>query len=663
MKNVCKNFTSKVNKVLQQSVFVLLAVLFSVTLKAQSVNSLYENINSTNYPNADYVTVYDSTYTFMEETGLSHVDMHYLKKVLTYSGANELKNIIFDYDPLSAYVEIKEVIVHKNDGSKKSIDVKKNNLDYAAPARGIYWGARQVMIDLGRLEVGDLVEVKCYRKGFTYALLYDDSKYIPPMKGHFYDIVPFWSNHPIVEKVYKLNILKEKNLQYEVYNGQIKSEVTQDKEDSNREIYTFAKKDINPIKKPRYTLANNDIQPKLLLSTSPDWYAKSKWFYGVNEDYGSFDPYPALQEKVDELLKDAKTEIDSISILTHWVADNMRYSGLSMGEGEGFTLHNAKMNFTDRCGVCKDKASLLIAMLRAAGFESYAAMTMAGERIDRIPADQFNHSVTVVKRRNGNYEVLDPTWVPNIRELWSSAEQQQNYLMGLPEGADLMETPISAPENHYIKINGNSKIDDEGTLKCEFYITAEGQSDNAVRRIFSARYEEWYRNAEIELLKVDPRATDIKIEYTDSDKFLDQPVKITYSFKIPNYALVTDEEIIFTPFTAQHIFKRSMNHLYYDTSLETREYPFKDRCSRLVQIEETIELPKYKEVTYLPTNEKVNSKYISFDGGYTINKNTLKLSEVASFGKRIYEANEWESYRDAVKAQNKFSSESIILSK
>lgn len=664
MKNAYKNFTFKVKNTLQLLSLVLFAVLFSVTLKSQSVNSLYKDINSENYPNADFVTIYDSTYTFMEETGLSHVDMHYLNKVLTYKGAYELKNIKFDYDPLSAYVEIKEVIVHKEDGSKKSIDVKNNTLDYAAPARGIYWGARQVMVDLGRLDIGDLIEVKCYRKGFTYALLYDDSKYIPPMKGHFYDIVPFWSDHPIVEKVYKLNILKEKNLQYEVYNdGIVKSENTQDKDNSNREIYTFTKKDINPIKRPPYTLANNDIQPKLLLSTSPDWYAKARWFYGVNEDFGSFNSYPALQEKVDELLVDAKNELDSISILTHWVADNMRYSGLSMGEGEGYTLHNAEMNFTDRCGVCKDKASLLIAMLRAAGFESYAAMTMAGERIDRIPADQFNHSVTVVKRRNGDLELLDPTWVPNIRELWSSAEQQQHYLMGLPDGSDLMETPISAPENHYIKINGNSRIDENSTLHCKFYITAEGQSDNAVRRIFSARYEEWYGNAEMELLKVDHRAQDIKIEYTDNDKFLEQPVKITYSFNIPNYALVTDEEIIFTPFTAQHIFKRAMNHLYYDTSLETREYPFRDRCSRLVQIEETIELPKYKDVTYLPDNEKVSSKYISFNGGYSIEKNTLKLSEIASFGKRIYEADEWESYRNAVDAQNKFSKESIILSK
>ena len=97
---------------------------------------------------------------------------------------------------------------------------------------------------------------------------------------------------------------------------------------------------------------------------------------------------------------------------------------------------------------------MLITMLRAAGFESYAAMTMAGSRIDYIPADQFNHSVTVVKLRNGNYKILDPTWVPFLRELWSSAEQQQNYLMGLPEGADLMETPISAPDNHFFRIKG-----------------------------------------------------------------------------------------------------------------------------------------------------------------------------------------------------------------
>ena len=94
-----------------------------------------------------------------------------------------------------------------------------------------------------------------------------------------------------------------------------------------------------------------DVAPKLMLSSTEKWEDKSLWFYGVNEDYGSFEPTPEAQKKVDELLKGVKDNMQKISILTHWVADNMRYSGIPMGKGEGYTLHNTKMNFTDRCGV------------------------------------------------------------------------------------------------------------------------------------------------------------------------------------------------------------------------------------------------------------------------------------------------------------------------
>lgn len=79
-----------------------------------------------------------------------------------------------------------------------------------------------------------------------------------------------------------------------------------------------------------------------------------------------------------------------------------------MGKGEGFTLHNLKMNYTDRCGVCKDIAGTLIAFLRMAGFEAFPAMTMAGSRVETIPADHFNHCVAVVKLSDGTMMPLDP---------------------------------------------------------------------------------------------------------------------------------------------------------------------------------------------------------------------------------------------------------------
>lgn len=615
---------------------------------------------------AQHKTVlYDSTSVVMEESGLSHVTNHQRIRANDYAGCSSLATIKIDYDPLSAYVEFQQVLLHHPDGTSE--DVLLRVYDYVAPARLIYWGASQKMVQIGHIDPGDEIEFVTYRKGFTYALLADnddDSKYIPPMRGHFYDIVPFWSNDPVNQKVYRVSVLTAKNLRFELYNCPADSPVHIDSTiDNDRTIYTFTKNYITPLKREPRALANNDIQCKLLLSTSPNWQAKSIWFYGVNEDYGSFVPTPEVQAKVNELLLPAQSEHDSIAILTHWVADNIRYAGISMGPGEGFTLHNAQMNFTDRCGVCKDKAGMLVTMLRAAGFKAYAAMTMAHERIDRIPADQFNHSVCAVQHRDGSFEMLDPTWVPNVRELWSSAEQQQGYLIGLPDGADLQYTPVSAPENHYIRINAESFLDQFGTLSSTLTITAEGQSDRAVRSVFNCRTAEWNRNLEVELFKIAPQAHIEKITHTSNDQYLKQPVTITYRVTIPKFATVDKNTLIFIPLSARNFYKNAMSHLFFNTSEATRTQPFADACSRLVEIKETITLPDQYKKLHFPFVNGVADPAASFGCQYWMEGNKLTFAESALFGKRVYNASDWPSFRQTVANQQLLATTPVILTK
>jgi hypothetical protein len=634
------------------------------------------------YAGMNTVTVFDSTGVFMEESGLSHILTHKRVKAISYKGCAMMNTVKVDYDPLSAWCDITHVLVHRSATGRTDTLVwpeREGNVpvyDYVAPARMIYWGASQKMVQVGHLDLQDELEVWTYKKGYTYALLTDegslngtfaalpesDERYVPPMKGHYYDIVPFWSDEPIKQKVYQLNILDSKNVQYRVYNGElnIKKEAA---DEEGRSLYTFTKSDIMPLKREQRALANNDIQCKLLLSTSPDWQAKSRWFYGVNEDYGSFKATPEVQKKVNEILVGAKDEMDSISRLTHWVADNIRYAGISMGEGEGFTLHNQEMNMKDRCGVCKDKASTLIGFLRAAGFKAYAAMTMAGERIDRIPADQFNHSVCAVQLRNGKFTMLDPTWVPNVRELWSSAEQQQGYLIGTEEGCDLMETPISPAENHYIRISGESSIDPIGNLIGTISITAEGQSDASVRGVFSARQADWRRNLELELLQIAPNAQILDIQHTDPDRYLEQPISITYKYIIPNYATVGKDVIEFIPLTARGFFNRAMTHLYFDFSKETRTQPFSDRCSRLVQIQETITLPFAPSKFHYPMVDGIANPAASFGCGFQMEGNKLSFGESLMFGKRLYEASDWPAFRASAMAQMKVAETPVILTK
>ena len=612
------------------------------------------------YAGYDRVTLYDSMTVHMEENGLSHYVNHQRYRVLSDAGSRDNNTIIVDYDPLSAYCEIRDVVIYRHDGTEEHPDFMV--CDYPAPAHMIYWGARQKMVALGRLEVGDEVEFLTYKKGFTYALLQGedpDAKYIPPMRGHFYDIVPFWSTQPIKEKVYQVSVLTNKNLQHKIYNGNL---TVTTKKDGDRTVFTFSNKDYFPLKTPRYTVASNDIEPKLIVTTAQNWEAKSMWFYGVNEDFGSFEATPEIQQKVNELLKSAKTENDSLDILTHWVADNVRYSGISMGEGEGFTLHKCEMTFRDRCGVCKDKAGMLIGMLRAAGFKAYAAMTMAGERIEDIPADQFNHCITVVQRRNGNYQLLDPTWVPGVRgELWSSAEQQQNYLMGLPDGAKLGLTPISDPKNHYIRMTAQTQVTKNGTLKGTVTITADRQSDRSVRGVFYGFRTEWQRSVKEQLYQLYPNAKIKSVKYTSEDDYLKQPVSITYKFEIPDYAVVTDKEVIATPFLANGFYTFVMRHLYYNTSLEKRDYPFTDRCSRYVAISETMKVPSGYTRVSTPEAKQFVTPSISFKGGYTVGYNMVTFNENISLGKRVYEADEWPAFRNAVMNQRAYMDNPVVF--
>lgn len=651
---------------MKKQIFSLLTlVVIQLNCFADPADLIKNAGTSKDYPNAKYLVVLDETSVNVQETGLSYNTIHKIYKVLTTDGAKQLNHLTFDYDPLSAFIEIKELTIYRKNGIVEKLDEEKF-YDYPAPARMIYWGARQKMVDIGKLEPGDGIEVKLFKKGFTYALLYDenqpdDSKYIPPMRGQFYDIIEYWYNQPVLHKIYEVKLPNSKELHYKFFHGDVKLDT---KKMADKTIYRFTKKDMMPLKKEPEMVGFSDIAPKLLLTTTADWEAKSLWFHGVNEDFGSFESTPEIDEKVAEILVGAKNEMDSVSQLNHWVADNIRYSGISMGEGEGYTLHTGDMTFTDRCGVCKDKAGMLITFLRAAGFESYPAMTMAGSRIEDIPADQFNHSVTMVKLHNGQYKILDPTWVPFVREEWSSREQQQNYLMGVPEGADLMITPISAPENHPLKITGNTSILEDGTLEGNITVFAEGQSDAALRGIFTRNLKsKWDQSLKNELRVISEDVEIIEMTYSDPYGHMEGPMNISVKFRIPDYAIITDKEIIFTPIVASNIFKRAQTHLDAKTDSEEKTYPFKDGCSRLVELNETITLPAFSEASYIPEENDIDGSAASFSGNYKIENNQILLSEKIIIKKRLFESNEWTNYRSVVKAQQKFANEKVILSR
>ena len=668
------------------TILVSCVFLASAALNAQSWRQYEAEAAGQAYQNADCVVLLDSTSVSVEPTGQGSFAVSRAVRVQTPKGALANRVIKYDYDPLTAFAEFKYVTVYRADGTVENLDASRA-LDYVAPARAIYWGARQIMIEVGALKPGDIVEYEIAKKGFTYALLAsegeyagagtgaqvsavngggrsaaaeeDDSRFIPPMRGQFYDIVPFWCADPTVRKVYMVSFPMEKDVQFQFYQGECTSSM---RFEDGRKVYKFAASDVMPFTREPNMVDLYDAAPKLMMSTTPNWVDKSLWFNKVNEDYGSFEAYAPAQKKVDELIKGKKTDMEKIAVLTHWVADNIRYSGITMGKGEGYTLHNTKMNYTDRCGVCKDIAGTLISFLRMAGFEAYPAMTMAGSRVESIPADHFNHCVAVVKLSDGTYMPLDPTWVPFTRELWSSAEQQQNYLPGIPEGSDLCLTPVSAPENHYFRIKAENTVDENGTLRGTLTVSAEGQSDRGIRSIFTTGFQsEWRNNMERQLLNVSPKARLISVDYGKNPKdYQAAPISITFRYEIPSYAMKGTDELVFKPFVMNNLYTQVMSYLRIDTSLETRKYAFKDACSRLVELDETLRIPAGYQLQNEAKNDEISGQAADFEGTLRQSGNKLQLNTRLALKKRVYEASDWENFRNAVNTSKTYGEYLVI---
>ncbi len=653
-------------------------LLASAALSAQTWRQYEAAAADQAYLNADCVVLLDSTSVSVEPTGQGSFAVYKAFRVQTPAGAVANRVLKYDYDPLTAFAEFKYVTVYRAGGDVERLDVSKA-LDYVAPARSIYWGARQIMIEVGALRPGDIVEYEIAKKGFTYALLTsesgaaasagaavpadgeDDSRFIPPMRGQFYDIVPFWCADPTVRKVYSVSLPMEKEAQFQFYQGECASSM---RYEDGRKVYKFAVNDVMPFTREPNMVDLFDAAPKLMMSTTPNWVEKSLWFNKVNEDYGSFEAYAPAQKKVDELIRGKETEMEKIAVLTHWVADNIRYSGITMGKGEGYTLHNTKMNYTDRCGVCKDIAGTLISFLRMAGFEAYPAMTMAGSRVESIPADHFNHCVAVVKLSNGTYMPLDPTWVPFTRELWSSAEQQQNYLPGVPEGSDLCLTPLSAPENHYFRIKAENTIDENGTLKGTLTVSAEGQSDRGIRSIFTTGFQsEWRNNMERQLLNVSPKARLVSVNYGRNPKdYQAAPISITFRYEIPDYAVVGDGVMLFRPIAMNNVYNNVRSYLRINTSVEERQYGFKDGCSRLVELDETIRIPDGYTMVTAPKADEMQGSGADFSGSLSQEGNEVVLHNTLALKKRVYEPADWDSFRNAVNAHKAYG-EYVVIKK
>jgi hypothetical protein len=601
------------------------------------------------HPGFDHLIVHEELVNHVDERGVARTEGYILYKVLTEAGCRGMSALDWGYDPQSKEVEVREVSLLR-EGERIPVSLEELR-DLPAPQAAIYWRDRIKALQLPRLEVGDGIEVKTSTRGFTYALLAeeagaatgsgeaageadeDDERFIPPMPGEYFEIVLFQAGVPILEKRHEVHLPPGKLLHSQVYNGALQASTSYDEQGNT---YAWWGRDLPAAsREPRQPDAS-DYVSKVVLATVESWEAKSRWFFEVNDN--QFDNSPAIAAKVRQILEETGTaggsEAEKADALVHWVAQNIRYSGQTMGKGEGFTLHPGTMILEQRSGVCKDIAGMLITMMRAAEIEAYAAMTMAGSRIEEVPADQFNHCV-VARRDGDDWVMYDPTWVPYNDDIWSKRETEQHYLIGSPEGEGLAQIPYSPPAESPLKLRHEARLAEDGSLEGELRLYGEGASDGTLRRLVvrTPRREFLTRVAGI-LSHISPGLASVTVEFRKPDDF-SGGMWIEIGYRAEGFALPVDGGLEFT--------SPAMALIVEDGSLfgaggrrwpEERSTDLLLWATQLVDARESIRLPRGFVMAPLPEAREREETYASFQGEASEEEGTLSIRSRAEIRRR-----------------------------
>jgi len=228
-----------------------------------------------------------------------------------------------------------------------------------------------------------------------------------------------------------------------------------------------------------------------------NWEQMSAWY--LNLAGGRSDASPEIKQKVAELTATAKTPLEKMRALARFVQQDVRYVAIELGIG-GWQPHTASQIYSHRYGDCKDKATLMSAMLHEIGIDSYYVIinTARGSVTPSTPANVgFNHAILAIKLPEG---VSDESLVATLQhpklgrilffdptnELTPFGQirghLQSNYgLLAIPQGGELIELPKQPASMNRIERTAMLTLDPQGNLQGQVSETRIGDRAASMR--------------------------------------------------------------------------------------------------------------------------------------------------------------------------------------
>ena len=658
----------------------LLVLLFSLNLFAvvlsnsewiaqlgtNFIENSFSNATLEKYPNADSIILADTTIVKYNEDGTYTEENEYFVKANTQVGVQYVRTQTFWYD--SSYstfsVDVVELIKPTGVIALNADKVTSENIDSSQMDSNIYDpNNKLVQVLIPDFEVGDIAHIKMTRT---------TSKARVP--NFFGDIFGLESSYPILKYRYLISGPETLPLKSIVTRNTIKAVDFNEEREGGRINYCWEISNVPQAFPEPDMPAMYSCVGRCIVSTAKNWEEISKWYWELCEEPLNAIT-PAMEEEVKTLV--AGTEEKSperlLKVFTY-VSQKIRYMGVTTETvAPGYEPHPVSMTFENKHGVCRDKAALLVTMLRLAGFNSYPVLIMVGEKLDNeVPITFFNHAVVAVQfDGTDEYVLMDPT-DESTAEIFPEYLCEKSYLVAKPDGEKLRVSPPIDYHKNMVSIKTTAQLEiakDGANLlsNCHTTIDFKGLNDTMYRGFFvdndKPTIQSFIRR---NLMKANSKLilTDYKLLPADpSDTTKPLKLELFYDMVSPFPQSLNGSAAVIDVPKFSGVFG-IVNMVMPDTSLLTRRFPLKilSTCGEEEHI--SIQLPnEFSEATFPKqlSNIDVSSgpfvfKYVTqLHPATGIVAPTLQLDLATAITKLEVSPEEYEDCRSALFTQDLMS--------
>jgi tetratricopeptide (TPR) repeat protein len=323
------------------------------------------------------------TVTTVFDNGLASRFRQLVLQPLTQEAARSLRSYSFAYQADKQSPTVRAVRVHRASGK---VDEASDSYESSVndPSIAMYTSQQRVTITLPRVEVGDVVELR-YRV--------DDVAPRNEIADYFGEVEYLQDEHPIDSSEYVLVAPKKKALHVGISLPGVTRET---KEVGDQRIERFVATSVPALASEPAMPAAAEALGGVHVSTFKTWEQVGSWYWSLAKD--QLDVDDVVRRKVVELTKGKKTELDKVRAVYRY-ATEIPYVALELGL-EGIKPRRSALTLARGWGDCKDKATLIVAMLREVGIEASLVLVRTGMRGDvgAEPASLavFDHAIAYV---------------------------------------------------------------------------------------------------------------------------------------------------------------------------------------------------------------------------------------------------------------------------